>query len=238
MFSIERRGASATLYGPEGRYSYYNPREPFTGMGWDAESASLLLLPHPARRILILGLGGGTVARQLRLMFPTVEITGVEIDAAILRASKQIFAIDSAGVRSVLCDGEAFVRHGRSSFDAIIDDMWDHALQATRVIHRRPDWLASVQRRLTPRGIYAINLYSRAEDPGGYQQALKALDRHFPVVVEARLHHESVTVLAGVHESDAARAARRRLREMPPSARTALSRVRFATRTSTRRRRC
>lgn len=66
-FRLTRQGEAVYLDAPEGTFSYYHPREIFTGFSWDALSASPLLARRRVESILILGLGGGTAARQCRL---------------------------------------------------------------------------------------------------------------------------------------------------------------------------
>ncbi len=41
---LDRVGKSVRIVAPVGTFSYHHPRQPFTGYGWDTQSASLLLL--------------------------------------------------------------------------------------------------------------------------------------------------------------------------------------------------
>ena len=50
-----------------------------TGMAWDAITAGVMLRAgDPPKRLLMLGLGGGTALRQLRHFIPKLEITALE----------------------------------------------------------------------------------------------------------------------------------------------------------------
>jgi spermidine synthase len=52
--------------------------------------ASLLLNPQP-QRILVVGLGGGSVPETLATLFPTADMDLVEIDPAVVRVAKTLF---------------------------------------------------------------------------------------------------------------------------------------------------
>ena len=59
--------------------SLYRPGQATTGLIWDALAAPLTLLPPDRRQaVLILGLGGGSVARVTRALAPQARIVGVE----------------------------------------------------------------------------------------------------------------------------------------------------------------
>ena len=56
---------------------------------WDAIAAPILWLPESRRRrILILGLGGGSIARIARALAPKAEIVGVELDRDVVRLAR------------------------------------------------------------------------------------------------------------------------------------------------------
>ena len=64
---LGRRGRSLRIDGTFA--SYYEPGIPITGSVWDALAAPLVLLPPSRRRsVLVLGLGGGSVARVVRAL--------------------------------------------------------------------------------------------------------------------------------------------------------------------------
>jgi spermidine synthase len=146
--------------------SYYTPGEIVTGSVWDALAAPVLLLP-PARRgsILLLGLGGGSVARVVRALAPRARIVGVEIDAEVVRMARRWFDLDALGIEVVRDDAESFLVRNRRRFDAIFDDIFVGS--GRRV--RKPDWLprpglSQMVRRLRPAGILASNAIDEAPE--------------------------------------------------------------------------
>ena len=51
--------------------------------------------PARRRRVLILGLGGGSVARVVRALAPRAKIVGVEMNGAVLRAARRHLDLDA-----------------------------------------------------------------------------------------------------------------------------------------------
>jgi spermidine synthase len=139
--------------------SWYEPGKPITGSVWDALAAPLLLLPPRSRkRVLILGLGGGSAARIVRAIAPRAQIVGVELDRAVVRAARQWFDLDGLGVDVVQGDARAYLERTRKRFDIIFEDVFVGSGDA---VHK-PDWLpdpghALARRRLQPGGILVSN---------------------------------------------------------------------------------
>jgi spermidine synthase len=126
---------------------------------WAALAAPLLLLPEARqRRLLILGLGGGSAAHWLRELAPGADIVGVERDADVVAAARGDFGMDRLRVKVVLGDALAFLRRERRRFDLIIEDVF---VGPSRSI-RKPPWLPEpglelALRRLARGGLLACN---------------------------------------------------------------------------------
>jgi len=82
------------------------------------------------KRVLIVGGGDGGVAREV-VKHPLVEsVVQVEIDGAVVAASRRYLPFMAAGFDSPklelrICDGFAFMREHRDAFDVIITDSSD-----------------------------------------------------------------------------------------------------------------
>ncbi|MBW2576445.1 MAG: fused MFS/spermidine synthase [Deltaproteobacteria bacterium] len=139
--------------------SWYEPGKAVTGSVWDALAAPLLLLPKSRRdRVLILGLGGGSAARVARALAPGARITGVEIDAGVVRVARRYFDLDGLGIEVVKDDAHHYLERTRRRFDVILDDVF----VGNRRTVRKPDWLpdpglALASDRLRPGGILVSN---------------------------------------------------------------------------------
>ncbi|HEX6817820.1 MAG TPA: methyltransferase domain-containing protein [Ktedonobacterales bacterium] len=126
---------------------------------WDA------MLPDPPERrperVLILGLGGGTMAQLLTARYGPIEITGVERDPAVIWLARHEFGLATLPhVRIVEDDAFAFVRTAAERgvrYDAICVDLYTAGKMAHGVFD--PAFLRDVARILAPVGAATFNLW-------------------------------------------------------------------------------
>ncbi len=117
----------------------------------------LLHQPRP-RKILMIGLGGGSLAKFCYRHLPHGDMTVVEINPHVI-AVREAFAIppDNHRFRVLLADGSEFVRTTTESYDVILADGFD--------MHGLPEPLCtaayydSCYRILTPHGVLVANLH-------------------------------------------------------------------------------
>ncbi len=153
------RGGHRTLRIDGSLASTWQPGLATTGSVWDALACALLALP-PARRrrVLLLGLGGGSAARVVRALAPRAQIVGVEIDPAVVRLARRWFDLDALGVEVVVADAAAFLARTRRRFDAVLEDVF---MGDARRLRKPPGFplpaLDHLQRILRPGGIAACN---------------------------------------------------------------------------------
>jgi spermidine synthase len=90
--------------------------------------SALLLKPDP-ERILIIGLGGGTLPNALRDILPSAVIDTVEIDEAVVRVAKQFFGfVEDEQNRVYVQDARVFGKRAAlrgEQYDLIILDAFD-----------------------------------------------------------------------------------------------------------------
>jgi spermidine synthase len=86
----------------------------------------LLLVSEP-RDVLLVGLGGGSIARFLRRHFPGVHITAVEINASVIAAARAWFGLpqDDERLRVINDDGGTFVPAHPDCCDALLLDAFN-----------------------------------------------------------------------------------------------------------------
>jgi spermidine synthase len=130
-----------------------------TGAVWWTLAAPLVLLPpRQPRRVLLLGLGGGSVGRAVRTLDPEAEIVGVEWNADVLRLARSHLALDRLGLELVAGDALEYLRRERRRFDLIVEDLFVGPSRSVR----KPDWLLDegyrlIGRRRRTRGIVVSN---------------------------------------------------------------------------------
>jgi spermidine synthase len=129
------------------------------GPVWDALALPVLALPPERRRsALILGLGGGSVARVLRALAPRVQIVGVEIDPDVVSAARTHLSLDAISGEVVVADALSALHGERRRFDLIVEDVFVGAVRDVRKPAGFPEPLYSLARsRLAPGGIIVSN---------------------------------------------------------------------------------
>ncbi len=141
-------------------------RERFlTGLAWDNLAAAALLRPAgPPRRILMLGLAGGTSLRVLRHLLPEAELVAVDIDPGIVSLARKHMHLDQLGVSVDLADAYDWLRQHRGApFDVVVDDVY----QALEHDVARPGFYSAettraLRRTLAKDGLFVVNLVTGA----------------------------------------------------------------------------
>jgi spermidine synthase len=79
------------------------------------------------KSVLILGLGGGTVAKLIRKNWPDAKITGVDVDPMMVELGKKYLDLDDQNVEIIIADALYFLTHHSSlkSYDLIIVDLYN-----------------------------------------------------------------------------------------------------------------
>jgi spermidine synthase len=122
---------------------------------------SLYLQPQPGK-ILIIGLGGGSLPTALSQIFPKAEIDVIEIDPAVVRVARKYFSFQTDSRMKVFEeDGRVFVKRAMkkgTKYDLIMLDAFDHEYIPEHLLTR--EFLSEVKKILTPEGVMAANTWS------------------------------------------------------------------------------
>lgn len=161
----EVRGAGQTrrLYTDGVFHSQYNPRRSLTGNVWDLLSLpGFFLAPGQLRRALVLGVGGGTVIRQLRRWFPAVEVTGIELNPTHLYIARRFFDLDDSAVNLIEADAIAWMQdYTGAPFDFIVDDLFfEEDGEPCRAVRADRPWLQTLSSALSAHGMLSMNFIS------------------------------------------------------------------------------
>ena len=165
-----------------GIHSIYNPASVLTGHLFDY----FLLAPHFASqpvaqpRLALIGLAGGTVARQYTAVYGPVPIDGVEIDPAIIDVARRYFSLDQPNVRAIAQDGRYFLRQTSGSYDVIAVDAYRPPYIPFHLTTR--EFFALARERLRGNGVLAINVGSAGADRALAEDIADTLHTVFPSV--------------------------------------------------------
>lgn len=125
---------------------------------------ALFATPHPAR-ILIVGLGGGTLPDTLLELLPQAQIDVAEIDPAVTRVARRYFDLpDNPRLHVTELDGRVFVKRAQRAgeqYDLIMLDAFDHEYIPEHLLTR--EFLEEVKSLLAPHGVLAANTFSSSQ---------------------------------------------------------------------------
>jgi spermidine synthase len=155
--------------------------------------AFLLLNPNP-RHILMLGLGGGSLAKFCYRYLPKTRITVVEINPEVI-ALRDEFLIprDDGRFRVVHDDGARYLDVMDGEVDALLVDAFD--AEGVALSLGEPRFCRAASRRLTPRGVAVVNLWGSTERYRGLlQQAASEFGEHARLVPVLGEHNELLFV--------------------------------------------
>ncbi|MGI9433154.1 MAG: spermidine synthase [Myxococcota bacterium] len=191
--------------------SFYTPGQVTRGSVWDALGASVLALPSARRRrVLVLGLGGGSVARLVRALAPRAQIVGVEIDPEVVALARRWFDLDDLRVELVVDDARHFLARERRRFDAVIEDVF---VGRGRAVHK-PAWmidegLPQAAERVADGGILTSNTLDETAEVAAVLRA------RFPGLVEIGVSDYDNRVLVAGRGSLSGRALRNAVAATP-----------------------
>ena len=125
-----------------------------------------MLFTGPApQRVLIVGLGGGSIPKALREILPQAQIDVAEIDPAVTRVAKRFFNFkEDPKMKVIELDGRVYVKRAIRSgvkYDAILLDAFDHEYIPEHLLTR--EFLAEVKSLLTPQGVVVGNTFSSSK---------------------------------------------------------------------------
>lgn len=150
---------------------------------WDLELAytrammAYLLFHDSPDSVLMIGLGGGSLAKFIRKFRPQTQITAVEIDDRIIAAARAYFELphDDVTLQVIHGDGAAYVAKHRASADVILLDGFDHGNQVEALATEA--FYTACRRALRPQGVLVVNLWGRDMQFTEYfERLLRAFD--------------------------------------------------------------
>ena len=149
------------------------------------EVTGLRFAERPPERAFFIGGGGYTLPRAWAARYPEMEMTVAELDPEVTRVAAEVMWFDPAAPGLTIVHDDARVAlqampAGAPKFDVIFGDAFhDIAVPAhlvTREFHRE------IAARLTPDGIYALNVVDLGVDPRFLFALVRTLREDFPVV--------------------------------------------------------
>src|SRR6202022_94925 len=154
-----RNGTETQLLLDEGSavHSIYDPTRLYTHGYWD----DALLAPsfgsgRAPGRVALVGLAGGTVARQFTAIDGPIPIDGVEIDPKIVEAGRRYFDMTEPNLHVTVADGRYWMATQAGRYDVIFVDAYRQPYIPFYLTTR--EFFESAKAHLAPDGVVAINV--------------------------------------------------------------------------------
>jgi spermidine synthase len=123
-----------------------------------------LALTQEPTRVLVVGVGGGTMPMFLRKYYPKATIDAVDIDPDVVQVAKDYFGFrEDERMKAHVGDGRAFVENTREPYDVIFLDAF-----GTRNVPPHlttVEFMRAVRRAVKPTGVVVGNIWGRAANP-------------------------------------------------------------------------
>lgn len=142
------------------------------------ESVELSSAAVRVGRVLVVGMGGGSMGMLMRDRYPLAYIDLVEIDPVVIEAAELLGFVPDARMVVTVGDGAAFIHAVRSRYDVIFLDAYDGVDVPAQLLTR--EFFAAVAKALTPSGVVISNVLSR-DINAGFEVVRQGLGEVFAV---------------------------------------------------------
>ena len=165
-------------------HSVYNPNQILTGWYWDYFLAAPYFNAGPAagqvRRVAIVGLAGGTIARQFTGVYGPIPIDGVEIDPAIVQVGRRYFGMTEKNLNVFTADGRTFMRVTHHTYDVVAIDAFQQPYIPFQLTTE--EFFQEIRAHLSPTGVVCLNTGHTRTDFRLVQAFVNTLSQVFPSV--------------------------------------------------------
>ncbi len=119
-------------------------------------SLGLTLAPDP-KRVLIIGLGGGSIAKKYSHEFPSMELDVAEIDPEVIQVAKKYFYFqEGKNVRVHAQDGRLFLMRAPQRYDIVLLDAYYADAVPFHLTTR--EFFQIADSKLTSKGAVVVNM--------------------------------------------------------------------------------
>ncbi len=168
----------------QGVHSIYAPDRLFYGGTWEQFLVAPFFYPQrrpsEVHRIAILGLAGGTIARQATAVYGPIPIDGWEIDPQIVQVGKRYFALDLPNLNVYVGDARWGLSRSHERYDLIAIDAYRPPYIPSHLTTR--EFFIICAEHLSEKGAIAINVAALPEDRRLVNAIATTLQSVFPSV--------------------------------------------------------
>lgn len=164
---------------------------------WTQMAMAPLYLDNPENfdSALIIGLAGGTMARQLLQSFPDVQVDGVEIDGDVVEVGKKYFDNAHPNINPMVMDGRIYLQSVDTKYDLIQIDAYRQPYIPFHLVTQ--EFFEEVYNHLEDDGVLAINVASvRGVSQDLVAMIFRTIREVFPWAIVVRATRSNDVIIA------------------------------------------
>jgi spermidine synthase len=150
-----------------------------------AMMAALLFVPAP-KDVLMVGLGGGSIARFFHRHFPATHMTAVEINPKVVSVARQYFGLpeDDERLKVVVADGAEYVPAHPASADMFLHDAFEDGETIAALCTQK--FFDACAAALRTNGVFVMNFMADEPKFDQYSERIaKAFDDRMAILPSA-----------------------------------------------------
>jgi len=115
------------------------------------------------KKILILGLGGGSVVKVAQSLWPQVKIVGIEIDPVMIQISQDYFNLkNNKNLKIISANAFSWIKKNQTKFDLIVVDLFHGRIIPPK--SRSIAFISKLKASLNPKGVLIFNQLNRFKE--------------------------------------------------------------------------
>ncbi len=198
---------------------YANPNTVLTGWYWDyflaAPYFNAGFTPNKLHRVGIIGLAGGTIARQFTKVYGPVPIDGVEIDPSIVNVAHKYFAMNEPNLHIHVEDGRTYLATTHEQYDVVAIDAFQQPYIPFQLTTR--EFFTTIRSHLSSQGVVALNTAHTTHDYRLVQAFINTMSQVFPSVYVFNVPGTFNTEIMGTMNRTSIDTFRSNLASIPPT---------------------
>ncbi|QWE15008.1 spermidine synthase [Polynucleobacter sp. AP-Sving-400A-A2] len=158
----------------------------YLGLPYTKSAMIGLAFAQNVDRVLVIGVGGGSIPMFLRKHYPSAHIDVVDIDPQIIALAKQYFNFaENRSLISHVQDGRTFIENAQKPYDLIFLDAFTAAGIPKHLATK--EFLLSMKNALNASGAIITNMWSSATANPLYKPMLRTYQEVFDEVYTLRV---------------------------------------------------
>ena len=164
-YKVTRAGNAIRLYRNNVLHSQWNHKRPVSGQLWELFLITTLCLKADLQRVLVLGVGGGSVINLIHYFYPEAKVDAIDLDKVHLAIAKKYFKLNTEQCKLINADAQKWLKNYKGAkYDLIIDDVFNELNNIPyRSIQDNSEWLKLLTNNIQKDGVLVFNFADKNE---------------------------------------------------------------------------